>query len=75
MEDYLGHAADQLDGRQVDGYHGVPFSHCRSHGLRKMNKSELIDKIAESADISKASAGRALDATIEASLAKDNACH
>ena len=31
-----------------------------------MNKTELIDKIAESADISKASAGRALDATIEA---------
>lgn len=31
-----------------------------------MNKTELIDRIAESADISKASAGRALDATIEA---------
>ena len=31
-----------------------------------MNKTELIDKIAESADISKASAGRALDATIDA---------
>jgi DNA-binding protein HU-beta len=31
-----------------------------------VNKTELIDKIAESADISKASAGRALDATIEA---------
>ncbi|AWB68363.1 DNA-binding protein HU-beta [Saccharobesus litoralis] len=27
-----------------------------------MNKSQLIDKIAESADISKAAAGRALDA-------------
>ncbi|MGO1750120.1 MAG: HU family DNA-binding protein, partial [Marinobacter sp.] len=27
-----------------------------------MNKSELIDSIAESADISKAAAGRALDA-------------
>lgn len=31
-----------------------------------LNKSELIEHIAESADISKASAGRALDAAIEA---------
>ena len=31
-----------------------------------MNKSELIDSIATSADISKADAGRALDATLEA---------
>lgn len=31
-----------------------------------MNKSQLIDKIAENADISKASAGRALDAFVEA---------
>lgn len=31
-----------------------------------MNKTELIDHIAESADISKAAAGRALDSTIEA---------
>ena len=31
-----------------------------------MNKSELIDAIAESADLSKAAAGRALDATVEA---------
>lgn len=30
-----------------------------------MNKSELIDAIATSADISKADAGRALDATLE----------
>lgn len=30
-----------------------------------MNKSELIDAIAESADIPKAAAGRALDAVIE----------
>lgn len=30
-----------------------------------MNKTELIDHIAKSADISKASAGRALDAAIE----------
>lgn len=31
-----------------------------------MNKSELIDQIAASAEISKAAAGRALDATVEA---------
>jgi DNA-binding protein HU-beta len=31
-----------------------------------MNKSELIDTIAKSADISKAAAARALDATVEA---------
>ena len=30
-----------------------------------MNKSELIDQIAEAADISKASAGRALDAALD----------
>jgi DNA-binding protein HU-beta len=31
-----------------------------------MNKTELIDQIAASADISKAAAGRALDATVAA---------
>ncbi|HZX31779.1 MAG TPA: HU family DNA-binding protein [Rhodocyclaceae bacterium] len=31
-----------------------------------MNKSQLIDQIAESADISKAAAGRALEATVDA---------
>jgi DNA-binding protein HU-beta len=31
-----------------------------------VNKTDLIDAIAESADISKAAAGRALDATMEA---------
>jgi DNA-binding protein HU-beta len=31
-----------------------------------VNKSELIDAIATSADISKAAAGRALDATVDA---------
>lgn len=31
-----------------------------------MNKTELVDRIAESADISKASAGRALDAALDA---------
>jgi len=31
-----------------------------------MNKSEIIDQIAKTADISKAAAGRALDATIAA---------
>ena len=30
-----------------------------------MNKGELIDRIADAADISKADAGRALDATID----------
>jgi len=30
-----------------------------------VNKSELVDAIASSADISKAAAGRALDATVE----------
>ncbi|HET7832296.1 MAG TPA: HU family DNA-binding protein [Gallionella sp.] len=30
-----------------------------------MNKSDLVDAIASSADISKAAAGRALDATVE----------
>ena len=30
-----------------------------------MNKTELIDQIAASADISKAAAGRALDSTVE----------
>lgn len=37
-----------------------------------MNKSELIDQIAKSADISKAAAGRALDATIGAVKASLN---
>ena len=31
-----------------------------------MNKTQLVDKIAENADISKASAGRALDAFLDA---------
>ena len=35
-------------------------------GEQKVNKSELVDAIAEGADISKASAGRALDSAIEA---------
>ncbi|MEZ5557429.1 MAG: HU family DNA-binding protein [Pseudomonadales bacterium] len=33
---------------------------------RNVNKAELIDQIAEAADISKASAARALDATLDA---------
>lgn len=40
-----------------------------------MNKSELIDAVADSADIPKASAGRVIDAlidTITASLKKDD---
>jgi DNA-binding protein HU-beta len=35
-------------------------------GNKKVNKTQLVEKIAENADISKASAGRALDAVIEA---------
>jgi len=31
-----------------------------------VNKTELVDRIAEAADISKASAGRALDAALDA---------
>ena len=31
-----------------------------------MNKAELIDAVADNADLSKAAAGRALDATLEA---------
>ena len=40
-----------------------PDSHKSKGNL--VNKQELIDAIAESADLSKASAGRALDATLE----------
>jgi DNA-binding protein HU-beta len=35
-------------------------------GDETVNKTQLVDKIAENADISKASAGRALDAFIDA---------
>jgi len=38
---------------------------CNERG-QHVNKSELIDAIADSADISKAAAGRALDAAVEA---------
>lgn len=37
-----------------------------------MNKSELVDQIARSADLSKAAAGRALDAAIDAISASLN---
>ena len=61
-------------------YRKGKFFNMRSHSLgagfiktgwhisqgAKVNKSELIDQIAESADISKTAAARALDATIEA---------
>ncbi len=40
-------------------------NHTKKKGCR-VNKSELIDAIAESADLPKAAAGRALDATLEA---------
>jgi DNA-binding protein HU-beta len=42
-----------------------PAIHTISKGAINMNKSELIDAIAKSADISKAAAGRALDATVD----------
>ncbi len=35
-------------------------------GNKKVNKSELVDAIADGADISKASAGRALDSALDA---------
>ena len=38
---------------------------CNERG-QHVNKSELIDAIADSADISKAAAGRALDAAVDA---------
>ena len=42
------------------------FSAQSLSGGRFLNKSDLIDQIAQSADLSKAAAGRALDATIAA---------
>jgi DNA-binding protein HU-beta len=61
-----------LDRRFRDCYKGHPGSSPAAspkkyHQLRKgifVNKSELIDAIAKHADISKAAAGRALDATV-----------
>ena len=44
---------------------GVPVLPLSIEGVI-VNKSELIDQIAKSADLSKAAAGRALDATIAA---------
>jgi DNA-binding protein HU-beta len=49
----------------------APFPVCaaapqRNLGGLNVNKSELIDRIAEAADISKASASRALDAALDA---------
>jgi DNA-binding protein HU-beta len=49
----------------LDPQSGVHFSFLDYEGVY-VNKSELIDQIAKSADISKAAAGRALDATIAA---------
>jgi DNA-binding protein HU-beta len=42
----------------------VPAQHSSIHKGIFVNKSELIDAIARHADISKAAAGRALDATV-----------
>jgi DNA-binding protein HU-beta len=52
---------------------GMPAHHPFSARGASVNKSEMIDAIARHADISKAAAGRALDATvnsIKASLKK-----
>ncbi len=43
-----------------------PNSFGGNKGEQNVNKTQLVEKIAGSADISKASAGRALDAFIEA---------
>lgn len=49
----------------VSGYRRViSFAFQTRRGI-EVNKSELIDAIAKQADISKAAAGKALDATIE----------
>jgi DNA-binding protein HU-beta len=44
---------------------GLPFVNHQCEG-NTVNKAEMIDQIAASADLSKAAAGRALDATIAA---------
>jgi DNA-binding protein HU-beta len=44
---------------------GRAISH-HTHKETQVNKSELVDQIAKSADISKAAAGRALDAAVGA---------
>jgi len=44
---------------------GIPVADSTRKGTH-VNKSELIDAIADSADISKAAAGRALDAAVDA---------
>jgi DNA-binding protein HU-beta len=49
---------------QHTGHEIIPTKKCFLGG--KMNKSELIDAIAESADITKADAGRALDGFLSA---------
>jgi DNA-binding protein HU-beta len=55
-------------GTAIIQAHAVPYLKGRvsTRSQLTMNKSELIDQIAISADISKASAGRALNAVIEA---------
>nr|WP_281732599.1 nucleoid-associated protein HU-beta [Franconibacter sp. IITDAS19] len=45
-------------------YEGIGCDINNKERKRRVNKSQLIDKIAASADISKAAAGRALDALI-----------
>ncbi|HET9699727.1 MAG TPA: HU family DNA-binding protein [Burkholderiales bacterium] len=45
---------------------GVPRGTATTKGEPHMNKQDLIESIAKSADLSKAAAGRALDATVTA---------
>ena len=52
-----------LDIKPLQGFCSVIQTN-KQRGIY-VNKSELIDAIAKSADISKAAAGRALDATVE----------
>ena len=55
-----------LDIKPLQGFPVKLNQNNLSKGDAYMNKSELIDAIAKSADISKAAAGRALDATVDA---------
>jgi len=63
-ERYKGHSGAPL-GAPHDSYFLRRFKSKLPRG-RFVNKSELIDAIARHADISKAAAGRALDATVGA---------
>ncbi|MGW9350972.1 HU family DNA-binding protein [Nocardiopsis flavescens] len=61
-------SAPQVPNPREPGTRGVSYSPRRTTADRQdtMNKSELIDTIAETADLPKAQAAKALDATIAA---------